>query len=69
MDVDPAYKCIETFRGGVQWYMMGSKDFTSSICFELKIENNQKVFFSGQSKKYSDYLSKKFIPFKLQMHY
>ena len=27
MDVDPGYKCIEKFRGGVQWYMMDTKDF------------------------------------------
>ena len=26
-DVDPGYKNIEKFRGGVQWYMMESKDF------------------------------------------
>ena len=25
LDVDPGYKYIETFRGGVQWYMMESK--------------------------------------------
>ena len=26
MDVDPGYEYIEKFRGGVQWYMMESKD-------------------------------------------
>ena len=26
MDVDLGYKYIEKFRGGVQWYMMESKD-------------------------------------------
>ena len=36
MDVDPGYKYIEKFRGGVQWYMMESKDIISSICFKLK---------------------------------
>ena len=36
MDVDPGYKYIGKFRGGVQWYMMESKDTVSSICFELK---------------------------------
>ena len=35
-DVDPGYKYIEKFRGGVQWYMMESKDIISSICFKLK---------------------------------
>ena len=49
MDLDPGYKFIEKFRGGVQWYMMGSKDIISSICFKLKSENNQIVSFNGQS--------------------
>ena len=49
MDVDPGYKYIEKFRGGVQWYMMESKDLISSICFKLKNENNQIVSFNGQS--------------------
>ena len=49
MDVDPGYKYIEKFRGGVQWYMMESKDIISNICFKLKNENNQIVSFNGQS--------------------
>ena len=49
MNVDPGYKYIEKFRGGVQWYMMESKDFISSICFKLKNENNELVSFNGQS--------------------
>ena len=49
MDVDPGYKYIEKFRGGVQWYMMESKDIISSINFRIKNENNQIVSFSGQS--------------------
>ena len=49
MDVDPGYKYIEKFRGGVQWYMMESKDIVSSICFKLKNEKNQIVSFNGQS--------------------
>ena len=49
MDVDPGYKYIEKFRGGVQWYMMESKDIISSNCFKLKNENNQIVSFNGQS--------------------
>ena len=49
MDVDPGYKYIEKFRGGVQWYMMESKDIISSICFKLKIENGNLVSFNGQS--------------------
>ena len=43
MDVDPGYKYIEKFRGGVQWYMMESKDVISSICFKLKNENGNLV--------------------------
>ena len=39
MDVDPGYRNIEKFRGGVQWFMMDSKDFISSIGFKLKNEN------------------------------
>ena len=34
MDVDPGYKYIEKFRGGVKWYMMESKDNISNICFK-----------------------------------
>ena len=47
-DVDLRYSYIENFRGGVQWYMMESKDNFSSICFKLKNENNQLVSFNGQ---------------------
>ena len=49
MDIDPGYKNIEKFHGGVQWYMMDSKDGISSICFKLKNENNQMVSFNSQS--------------------
>ena len=49
MDVDPGYKYIEKFRGGVQWYMMESKDIISSISFKLKIGNSELVSFNGQS--------------------
>ena len=49
MDVDPGYKYIEKVRGGVQWYLMESKGFISSIFFNLKNENNQIVSFNGQS--------------------
>ena len=49
MDVDPGYKYIEKFRGGVQWYMMESKDIISTICFKLKNENGNLVSFNGQS--------------------
>ena len=49
MDVDPGYKYIEKFRGGVQWYMMESKDIISSICLKLKNEKGNLVSFNGQS--------------------
>ena len=49
MDVDPGYKYIEKFRGGIQWYMMDSKDVISNINFKLKNENGNLVSFNGQS--------------------
>ena len=49
MDVDLGYKFIEKFRGGIQWYMMNTKDFISSIKFILKNENDEIVSFNGQS--------------------
>ena len=48
MDVDPGYKYIEKFGSGVHWYMLESKDFISSICFQFKNENNELVSFNGQ---------------------
>ena len=52
MDVDLGYKYIEKFRGGVQWYIMESKDIISSVCFELKSENANLVSFNGQNKTF-----------------
>ena len=49
MDVNPWYKYIEKFRGGVQWFMMESKDIASSISFKLKNENENLVSFNVQS--------------------
>ena len=49
MTVDPGYKYVEKFSGGISWYMMQSKDIISSICFKLKNEKNQLVSFNGQS--------------------
>ena len=49
MDVDPEYKYIEKFKGGVVWFMLQSKDVISKINFKLKNENNQLVSFNGQS--------------------
>ena len=49
MTVNPGYKYVERFFGGITRYMMESKDIISSICFKLKNENNQLVSFNGQS--------------------
>ena len=49
IDVDPGYRYNEKFRGGVQWYMMESKNFISSINFEIKSDNGKIVSFIGQS--------------------
>ena len=49
MDISPGYKCIEIFRGDIQWYKLKIKDFISSINFELKNENDELGSFNGQS--------------------
>ena len=49
MDVDPRYEYKGKFRGGVQWYLMKRNDIMSTICFELRTEDNNFVSFNGQS--------------------
>ena len=49
MSVSPGYKYVCRFEGGIQWYMMESKDVISSISFKLKKENNELVSINGQS--------------------
>ena len=49
MDVDLGNKYIEKLRGGVQWYIMSSKDFSSKISFILKNESGELVSFNEQS--------------------
>ena len=49
MTLDPDYKYVEKFSGGISWYMMQSKEIISSICFKLKNENIQLVSFNSQS--------------------
>ena len=49
MDVNPAYKYIEKFRGGIMWFIMETKDFISEINFKLRNENGNLVSFNGQS--------------------
>ena len=51
-NVNPVYKFVERFSGGVTWYMMESKDVISSICFKLKNENNELVSFNGQTNTF-----------------
>ena len=48
MTVDPGYKYVDKFSGGISWYTMQPKDVISSICFKLKNENDQIVSFNGQ---------------------
>ena len=59
MDVDPGYKYIDKFRGNVQWYMMQSRDNFSTICFKLKIENNQLISLTDKALLF-DYPLKKY---------
>ena len=49
MTVDPGYKELEKFAGGISWYMRDSRDFISSIRFKLKNENNEIVSFYCRS--------------------
>ena len=49
VDVMPGYKYIEKVRGGVQWFLMESKNIISSISFEIKNGNGNLVSFNGQS--------------------
>ena len=49
MTVDPGYKHVEKFSGGISWYMMNSKDVISSISSKLKNKNRQLIPFNGQS--------------------
>ena len=49
MTVNPGYKYVERFAGGVAWYMLHTIDFISSINFKIKNENNELVSFNGQS--------------------
>ena len=49
MTLDPGYKYVETFTGGITWYMMESKDIILSISFRSKKENGNLVSFNGHS--------------------
>ena len=49
MTVNSGYKYAENFRGGIQWYVMESKDVISNVNFGIKNENRNLVSFNGQS--------------------
>ena len=66
--MDPAYKYIAMFRGGVQWYVLETKEFISNINFRLKSGNASLVSFNGQTINFI-YAIKKISPFKCQEHY
>ena len=49
IDVNPGYKYIEKFRGGIMWFMAENKDFISPINFRLRSKNGNLVSLNGQS--------------------
>ena len=49
MKVSPGYKFVNRFDGGVQWYMMESKDVISRSTFGIKNKSGNLVSFNGQS--------------------
>ena len=49
MTVDPGYKYVKRFAGGITWYMMETKGFISSVNLKSKNENGELVSFNGQS--------------------
>ena len=49
MTVNPGYKYVERFEGGISWYAMNNIDAISSINFKIKNENGNLVSFNGQS--------------------
>ena len=49
MTVNPSYKYVESFAGGITWYMMETKDVISSTSFKIKNENNELLSFNGPS--------------------
>ena len=49
MDVTPGYKYIEKSGRGIQWYMVETKDFISSINLKLINEYGNLVSFNGET--------------------
>ena len=52
LSVSPGYKYICKFGGGLQWYMIETKDVISSISFKLKNENGELVSFNDESSSF-----------------
>ena len=52
LTVDPGYKYVQNFSGGISWYMMQSKDIISNFCSKVKNENGNLVSFNGQSNTF-----------------
>ena len=61
MEIDSAYNYIEKSRGGIQRYMMETKDSLSTICFTSKNENDGLVSFNGHSITYRLIIKEIFI--------
>ena len=47
--VDSVCKFVEQCVGGIIWFMMNTNDFSLSINFILRNENNKFVSFNGQT--------------------
>ena len=50
---------MKKFRGGVQWYMIESRDFTSYITFIIEKQNGKKKLL-WVNQRLSDYQLNKF---------
>ena len=49
MTVNPGYKYVERFEGGISWFVTKNIHVISSINFRIKNENEISVSFNGQS--------------------
>ena len=47
LTVDPDFKYVEKFSGGITWYMAETKDVISNIAFKFLNEKNELVSFNG----------------------
>ena len=68
-DVDLGYRYIQKLEGGISWYKLENKVFTSIVSFKLKDEKNQIVSSNGQSLTFRLSITKNlFISDKCQKH-